>query len=695
MPAPIFSLATTGANPKATTQQILEAEVNRVVGITFDQANPEDRVAAAASAATATEQAGIATADATQAGVYRDQAQVAALAAGAPLVTILTDPVPANGTVELLQSGSGAQVWQVVTGAWSLVGWLTTPNFATIAAMTLATALLDGQTVEVNNGFNGETETFEYDASSALVANGALVVDATGMGTGRLISKRTVYANYGEFSADPRAVDSSISLTISYGNAVIVNGEVLTGPLFDKRTTAALTEIAKYPDGTVAQCDGWLYVSDSTATGAASVGVDGVAPYGFAVMQHFGGKPETGFDNAAAFTAARAWIKQAQTVLTFTRGVWEYGSFTNYIGPNSAITFEEGATLLYTGTGTALSFDAFASGSPSDPFINNFDIHNLTLVAPDATVLVKAQGVARSVWSGKVNGTNGTDGTVGWDFSSVNLCIFKMLRCSYVDGATPYRGLFLKAGTRAGVSMGACSNNTFISDFMEGCGIGRHLAANGADQQLFLTGAPEACTVYGQIVGAGCRYNTFIGAGAENLGATSGDVTDSGTYSRYLNCYSSEKFIVQGKGCKIDGGYFERLQIDASAVGTTVDDITVNNWATGAGGFFNNGTGTRQRKVYDADLGAYIYKPKPRYAVTMPASGAKWKNDQRVPVKVRIIGGTVSQILIYQGTDSWIEPNPQASSGGTVGVYLLMPEQEILISYSAAPTMNVITQEAF
>ncbi|MGR3605334.1 hypothetical protein [Sulfitobacter sp.] len=694
MPAPIFSLATTGANPKATTQQILEAEVNRVVGITFDQANPEDRVAAAASAATATEQAGIATADATQAGVYRDQAQVAALAAGAPLVTILTDPVPANGTVELLQSGSGAQVWQVVTGAWSLVGWLTTPNFATIAAMTLATALLDGQTVEVNNGFNGETETFEYDASSALVANGALVVDATGMGTGRLISKRTVYANYGEFSADPRAVDSSISLTISYGNAVIVNGEVLTGPLFDKRTTAALTEIAKYPDGTVAQCDGYLYVSDSTATGAASVGVDGVAPYGFAVMQHFGGQPKVGIDNAAAFAAALAWIKQGQTVLTFTRGVWEYGSFTNYIGPNSGITFEEGASLLYTGTGTALSFDAFAGGGATDPFINNFDIHNLTLVGPNATVLVRGQGVARSHWSGRVNGTSGASGTIGWDLYSFNLSRAE-LRCSYVDGAVPYRGITLKAGTRAGTSMGACSNNVFLNTYPEGNSIGLQLAANGADQNKFVGGAPEACSVYGMLVGTECRYNSFEGMGFENLGATSGDVTDSGTYSRYLNCYSSEKIIIQGKGCKIDGGFFERVQIDASAVGTTVDDITVNNWATGAGGFFNNGTGTRQRKVYDADLGAYIYKPKARYAVTTPASGAKWKNDQRVPVKVRIIGGTVSQILIYQGTDSWIEPNPQASSGGTVGVYLLMPEQEILISYSAAPTMNVITQEAF
>lgn len=40
------------------------------------------------------------------------------------IVTELTDPVPANGTVEILLSQGGSQVWQVVAGAWSFVDWL-------------------------------------------------------------------------------------------------------------------------------------------------------------------------------------------------------------------------------------------------------------------------------------------------------------------------------------------------------------------------------------------------------------------------------------------------------------------------------------------------------------------------------------------------------------------------------------------
>ena len=60
---------------------------------------------------------------------YRNQAQVAAIAAGATLVTTLTDPVPANDTVEILQAGPGAKVFQVIGGAWSFVGWLSGPKF--------------------------------------------------------------------------------------------------------------------------------------------------------------------------------------------------------------------------------------------------------------------------------------------------------------------------------------------------------------------------------------------------------------------------------------------------------------------------------------------------------------------------------------------------------------------------------------
>lgn len=69
--------------------------------------------------------------------------------------------------------------------------------FGTIAAMA-AGSFGDGDYVEVRSGFNGEPETFRYDASSTLTADGALVVDATGMGVGRLVSTRKTLATVAE-----------------------------------------------------------------------------------------------------------------------------------------------------------------------------------------------------------------------------------------------------------------------------------------------------------------------------------------------------------------------------------------------------------------------------------------------------------------------------------------------------------------
>jgi len=204
MPAPIFSLATTGTDPKATTAQILEDEVNRVIGVTFDQANPEDRDAAALSAEQAAESEANTAANTALSLAYKNQSQVAAIAAGAPIVTTLTDPVPANDTVEVLQANAGGQVWQVSGGAWGIVGWLTKPEFPSIAAMALASGLINGQGATVRNGANGQSEDFDWTAGS-LTADGALVVDGVG---GQWVSKRTVYADWAEFYADPRGYGS-------------------------------------------------------------------------------------------------------------------------------------------------------------------------------------------------------------------------------------------------------------------------------------------------------------------------------------------------------------------------------------------------------------------------------------------------------------------------------------------------------
>ena len=89
-----------------------------------------------------------------------------------------------------------------------------TAMIATIAAMEAKDDATDGTIYTVAAGFNGETETFKYDASSTLAADGSLVITATGMGAGRYVSTRTVYADWLEMDGDVREMATGTALFI-------------------------------------------------------------------------------------------------------------------------------------------------------------------------------------------------------------------------------------------------------------------------------------------------------------------------------------------------------------------------------------------------------------------------------------------------------------------------------------------------
>ena len=185
------------------------------------------------------------------------------------------------------------------------------------------------------------------------------------------------------------------------------------------------------------------------------------------------------------------------------------------------------------------------------------------------------------------------------------------------------------------------------------------------------------------------RYNLFAGVGFENLNASSADVSDNGISSRYINCYSSHKFLIQGRQCIVQGGYFERIQIDAAATKARVEDVTVNHWNTGAGGFVDNGTATQWSSIYDADATAYIYPHKPRANISVNASPFTWTNSVGSYVEVVLQAGAVSKIRILRGTDSWLNPT------AIPGKHLLAPGDSIEVTYSVAPSMSYVPQSGF
>lgn len=84
--------------------------------------------------------------------------------------------------------------------------------FADIATMAASEALSDGQDYSVTTAANGQPDTFTYDAASTATADGALIVTATGMGVGRLVAKRTVYATVAEMLADNRTFADGVNL---------------------------------------------------------------------------------------------------------------------------------------------------------------------------------------------------------------------------------------------------------------------------------------------------------------------------------------------------------------------------------------------------------------------------------------------------------------------------------------------------
>lgn len=114
-----------------------------------------------------------------------------------------------------------------------LNGVLAKDGLATAANLIASDELTDGQYYPISAGANGEPETFLYDANSTATADGTLILTATGMGAGRLISTRTTYSGFSEMDADTRTLAAGTVLSIpGVGDYTVVDSGqhlILTG----------------------------------------------------------------------------------------------------------------------------------------------------------------------------------------------------------------------------------------------------------------------------------------------------------------------------------------------------------------------------------------------------------------------------------------------------------------------------------
>ena len=163
MPAPTFSLPTSGSGRKQTAKGLLDAEINRVISIVYDQANPEDRVAAAISASESANSAADAAADraaadasASIADTRSNEASLAAQAAGAPLFASVFagEAGTADGETFMVQIEPGTAVYERVSGSGVLLGWLGELLFSEVSTLLSSnlTGFAVGQVLRTRKG---------------------------------------------------------------------------------------------------------------------------------------------------------------------------------------------------------------------------------------------------------------------------------------------------------------------------------------------------------------------------------------------------------------------------------------------------------------------------------------------------------------------------------------------------------------
>lgn len=387
-------------------------------------------------------------------------------------------------------------------------------------------------------------------------------------------------------------------------------------------------------------------------------------------------------------TALQAAINSGKPIF-IPSGTYLYSSLTNLAQNNITIKGDGSncTVLKFTGTGIALDLGT------SSGFRQGVNLSGLTIEGnTNTTIIVRATCIARSMWE-DINAREANSSTgIGFVFRACMLNKFESLVCSQDRNAMthiPTEGFNIEALAPYGNS----SNNTWVNLYAEGAGaipgsINIGVRITGGDQNTFISGSPESCKTYGLLVGAGCRYNTFIGVGFENLNATA-DVADAGISSRYINCYSSESFVIQDRSCVVQGGYFERIQIDNTASRARVQDVTINNWATGSGGFVDNGIASFYSNIYDIDANAFIYLRHDRTNITVSGNPTTWANSTGQFVEVVVQTGTLTQVRMIRGSDSWLLPISVPNS------YLVGPNDSIEFSYSVAPLLSYVPYNGF
>jgi hypothetical protein len=315
----------------------------------------------------------------------------------------------------------------------------------------------------------------------------------------------------------------------------------------------------------------------------------------------FGVIPDGSTDNTAALARVKTFLAlRSASGFNTVNMDWAPGRYVAATWPDWAINrlhmdFKGETWLINTGTGITFPMDGGAAGAG----VYGIVIRGFPLIYGPAGSQHGAymRSVHRSDIEINVRGAGTTYSGLfmAWCVSNTMKLIM-----NYNEGglySTPARGITM---TTRGVAE-ETSYNTFINPECSGMPIG--IYQDGALGNLVLGGAVQNCSNYGVQQTANAWENKFIGTDFEVN--TTADILCDARESQFIGCdsYTLARFTANAKNCRVIGGSYESLTVDAGAARTLLSGAVYNRF--GAGVLTNGDLSTRYHDLVNLTTAAW------------------------------------------------------------------------------------------
>lgn len=488
--------------------------------------------------------------------------------------------------------------------------------------------------------------------------------------------------------------NNAFSVAYSDGNSV---GQIIR----DKMVTvvpsiAALRSVLKgqythafasgYEPGTAGGGHYELDIADTTSTdngGTVIVATDGgrwkLKYQQFVTVEQFGVLPIPGRNNSARLAVVCAYGYANKVPVRAGPGIFEYGTVWDLDYPGLDFSGAGYRQTYFKFTGTGRACDAVGDRPNNGAFSIGLTLEDFTIEGNEnASDLIRL----RINHSRFVNINTREASVINGCGFRIQGCVassFSNIICSTGDAlmsSRPQNGIVLEADPADGRR---ASCNTFLNPVIEGL-MGDGIVLKAADQITMLGGTSENSDGSGISIFAGCQINTFIGLGQENRGY--GDIIDAGVMNKFINCYGSKNVYVDNSSVmsKIDGGYFERIEIAGGASRPTVTGVKVKFFG-GTGGLITNGNESlKVVDIYDQLAGAYIFPKAAGRTITIGATPFTYTNTSVRSEAITVTGTGISSLLLKRdGATVGSVPAP--------GTYWLQPGDALTATYTGAVSM--------